>query len=172
MMAEKPNTTKERAFAYRLRILEKEIDNIEHGIARFDEQARATRNWTVLIWTGATTAIVSQLPEFRRFVGVTAFIPLLFWLVDARWTFLLRAFVYRQDKIAEFLNSADLVASFQQQELVNFKILDARAKQHRNEPEFKRRVNYRRAFLSYRELIFFYGSLILISLALEIFFWK
>jgi hypothetical protein len=170
MMTEELKTAKERTFEYQLRMIEKEIDNIQQGIARFDEQTRAIRNWTVLIWAGAVAAIISQLQEFRQFIGVTAVIPLLFWLVDARWTFLLRAFVYRQDKIAEYLNGPDLLASFQREELVNFRVMDPRAKKHRSEPEFKRRVNYRRAFLGYRELIFFYGSLILISIALEIFF--
>ncbi|RJP46135.1 MAG: hypothetical protein C4583_19375 [Anaerolineaceae bacterium] len=171
-MNEKQSKIKEHAFEYQLRMLEKEIDNIEHGIARFDDHTRAIRNWTVLTWTGAVAAIISQVPQYHQYIGITAIIPLLFWLVDARWTFLLRAFVYRQDKIAEFLNGPNLITSFQRQELVNFKVMDARAKQHRNESEFKRRVNYRRAFFGYRELIFFYGSLILVSLALELFFLK
>jgi hypothetical protein len=169
-MAEKKTKEKEQAFAYQLKLLEKEVDNIEHGIARFDDHTRAVRNWTVLTWTGAVAAIVSQVPQYHQYIGITAVIPLLFWLVDARWTFLLRAFVYRQDKIAEFLNGPNLLESFKRQELVNFKVLDSRAKQHRNEAEFKRRVNYLRAFFGYRELFFFYGSLILMSIALEIFF--
>ncbi len=171
-MAGKKTEEKERAFEYQLKMLEKEVDNIERGIARFDDHARATRNWTVLTWTGAIAALISQVPQYHQYIGITAVVPLLFWLVDARWTFLLRTFVYRQDKIAEFLNGPNLVESFKKQELVNFKVMDARAKQHRSEPEFKRRVNYLRAFLGYRELSLFYGSLILISVGLEIFFWK
>jgi hypothetical protein len=171
-MDDEQTKAKEHAFEFQLRMLEKEVDNIENGIARFDEHTRAIRNWTVLTWTGAVAAIISQVPQYHQYIGLTAVIPLLFWLVDARWTFLLRAFVYRQDKIAEFLNGPNLITSFQHQRLVNFKVMDARAKQHRNEAEFKRRVNYRRAFLGYRELIFFYGSLILVSIALELFFLK
>jgi hypothetical protein len=136
-------------------MLEKEVDNIEHGIARFDDHTRAMRNWTVLTWTGAVAAIISQIPQYHQCICITAVMPLLFWLVDARWTFLLRAFVYRQNKIAEFPNAPNLLASFQHQELVNFKVMDARAKQHRHESEFKRRVNYRRAFFGYRALTFF-----------------
>jgi hypothetical protein len=50
-MNENQNTAQERAFEYQLHILEKEVENIESGIVRFDEHTCAIRNWTANIFS-------------------------------------------------------------------------------------------------------------------------
>ena len=143
---------KERAFQFQLEMFSKEIDIIDKSISRYDEHGRATRNWAVVIWSGTVITILSQLIEFRSFVGVTTIVPLLFWLIDTRWSYLLRANVYRLDKISEYLTSPNFYKSFENSELTEFGILDTRAKNHRSEGEFIKKVNYRRIMLQNKEL--------------------
>jgi hypothetical protein len=161
---------KERAFQFQLEMLTKEIDIIDKSISRYDEHGRATRNWAVVIWGGTVVTILSQLTEFRSFVGITTIIPLLFWLIDTRWSYLLRSNMYRMDKISEYLSSEALYKSFKASELIGFWILDPRARKHRGEAEFMKKVNYRRIMLQNKELAYFYGGLMFFSIALGVFF--
>jgi hypothetical protein len=165
------NKKKEQAFQFQLEMLSKEIDIIDKSISRYDEHGRATRNWTVVIWGGIVITILSELIEFRSFVGITAIIPFLFWLIDTRWSYLLRSNVYRLDKISEYLTSTNFFKSFENSELIGFWILDTRAKKHGSEGEFKKKVKYSRIMLQNKELAFFYGGLILFSIVLGIFFY-
>jgi hypothetical protein len=75
------------------------------------------------------------------------------------------------DKISEYLTSPNFYKSFENSELTGFGILDTRAKNHRSEGEFIKKVNYRRIMLQNKELAFFYGGLMLFSIILGIFFY-
>ncbi len=120
------NPTQNR-FEFQIEILKWELELINSGIRQMDEITTSIKNWAIVAWGGSIgIAIANQ--ELRSFLGFTFLIPLLFWLVDARWRKIQRGFIYRMNQISVFLNSEDLQRSFQQQQFVNFVLLDPRAK--------------------------------------------
>lgn len=166
---EKEKGHKEQAFEFQVELLKVEIDLINQTITRFDEHTRATRNWAIVIWTGSIVLALGDA-DLRKYVILTAILPVLFWLIDARWTTLLRRFLYRLDKISEFLNSVGLAESFKQQRLVDFIVLDPRGKQYKGTKEFAKKANILRSALRYGEVSTFYFGLMIISIILGLFF--
>jgi hypothetical protein len=117
----------EALFDFQLEILRWELEYIEGGIRQMDEICTQIKNWAIVAWSGAMgIAIANQ--QLRPYLGFVFLIPLLFWLVDARWRKIQRGFIYRMNQIRTFVNGEDLARSFEQQELVNFTLLDPRAK--------------------------------------------
>jgi hypothetical protein len=163
------DASRKRVFEYQLDILKVEIDVINQTIARFDEHTRATRNWAIVTWAGSI-AISLGNQDLRKYIILTAILPIVFWFVDARWTNLIRAFLYRMNKISEFLNDDRFVRSVEQQRLIDFTLLDPRGKQYKKTLEYKKSVNFLRAALKYAEVSIFYLGLTLISIGLGSFF--
>src|ERR1700730_16809976 len=130
------NDPQARAFAYQLEFLKLEFGSINEIIKRIDEMTQRNKDWAVLIWTGSISLAISQ-PSLRRYVWLTAVLPLLFWFLDAWWRRIQRSCIFRIQKISEFLNGPDLVLSFQQQRLVDFHLLDPRSRRYRETEEFK-----------------------------------
>lgn len=156
------------SFQYQLDMLKTEVEIIDRAIARLDEITQTTKNWSVLIWSGSIAVFLGQ-PDLRPFVIFTAVIPLLFWIIDARWRYFLISFIFRQDKIADFVNSDQLFASFNKRRLVGIKILDPRGSQHRQTEEYKRRVNIWRS-MRYPEVYVMYIGMMLLSVMTGLFF--
>jgi hypothetical protein len=170
-----PQDSQEEAFKFQLEMIKMEIDFISQGLARFDENGRQTKYWAIITWAGSIALALGQglvqgQQDFRRYIIFTAIIPLVFWLVDSRWTSLIRAFVYRLDKISEFLNDPRFIQSFERRQLVGFTLLDPRARQYRKSDEYKKTVTFWRALMAYREVSVFYLGLAGISLAVGAFF--
>lgn len=156
------------SYQYLLQILQLEIGIIDHAIARIDEMTKTHRNWAVMIWAGAIVIALGQ-PDLRKFIIFTAIIPLLFWIVHMRWLYSFLQFVYRENRISEFLNSEDFVISFKRRSLKNFKVLDPTGIQHKEEVEYKKQVNMRRAF-KFKEIRIFYFGIFFISIIVGIYF--
>jgi len=108
-------------------------------------------------------------PDLRQYFIFTAIIPIPFWVLNARWTYFLRGFIFRQDKIAEFLNSDQLTESFIQRKLIGIKVLDPRGVQYRKTEEYKKTVNLWRSF-KYPEHSVLYLGLSLLSLLVGLYF--
>lgn len=156
------------SFQYQLDLLKTEIDIIDNAISRLDGINQAVRNWAIVIWVGAMTVALSD-PDLRQYIAFTAVIPVLFWIFNARWTYFLRGFIFRQDKIAQFLNSDQLVESFEQQKLIGIKVLDPRGAQYRRTEEYQKIVNFWRS-LKYPEVSTLYLGLAFISIAVGLYF--
>jgi len=156
------------SYQYLLQILQLEIGIIDHAIARIDDMTKTHRNWAVIIWAGAIGIALGQ-PDLRKFIIFTAIIPLLFWIVHMRWLHSFLKFVYRENRISEFLNSEDFVKSFKQRSLKNFKVLDPTGIQHTEEVEYKKYVNMRRVF-KFTEIRIFYFGIFSISIIVGIYF--
>ncbi|MCA9926510.1 MAG: hypothetical protein KC421_29275 [Anaerolineales bacterium] len=161
-------TAKEKAFEYRLQTLTFEIQYIERSIARLDEITQTTKYWAILIWTGSISLLIGR-QNLNEYVLFTSVIPLLFWLIDARWRFWLGYFSYRQGKISEFINSEDFEKSFEMKSFAEFNILDPLGKAYRNNTEFQKKRTLRRALKSTEVMPLYFGMFI-ISLAVGIFF--
>ena len=156
------------SFEYQLDLLKAEIDIIDKAIARLDGITQTIKNWTIAIWIGVITLALSE-PDLRQYILFTAVIPLPFWTLNAKWTYFLRGFIFRQDKIAQFLNGEHLVESFRQQKLIGIKVLDPRGAQYRKTEEYRKTVNFWRSF-KYPEQSILYLGLATISVAVGLYF--
>lgn len=159
----------QESFQYQLELLKKEIDIIDNAIARIDGITQTIKHWTIVTWAGLVAVALGQQPDLRKYIIFTAILPILFWALDARWRYYLRGFIFRQDMIARFLNSQDLVKSFEQQKLIGLTLLDPRGAQHRKTDDYKQLVNMWRS-IRYPEVSIFYLSLIFISVGFGMFF--
>jgi len=150
------------SFEYQLDLLKMEIEIIDKAITRLDGITQTTKNYAIVIWVGLITVALAD-HDFRQYTIFTVFIPLLFWVLDARWRYFLRGFIFRQDKIAKFLNSEKLVESFKEKRLVEITVLDPRGAQYRKTDEYKKTVNFWRS-MRYSEVNIVYISLSLVSI--------
>ena len=153
---------------FQLEILKTEIDFTNQAISRIDEITQTTKNWTVVIWGGSIAVALGQ-SDLRIYIIYTAIIPLLFWFIDALWRLYLEGFIFRQDKISEFLNDSRLIESFKQGHLVEFTLLYPRGRQYRKSNEYKKSVNLWRA-INLGEVSIFYVGLIMVSIAAGLYF--
>lgn len=157
------------SFQYLLDILKVEIGIIDHALARIDAMTTSHRNWAVVLWAGAI-GLALQQPVLQKYIIFTTAIPLLFWVIHMRWLYYLNAFVYREKRIAEYLNGDDFQTSFKQRKIVNFYVLDPPGIKHQNEENYKKEVSMRRAFKS-REIRTFYLGMAFLSLIAGVYFW-
>lgn len=157
------------SFKYRLEMLRMEVELIDRIIARFDQYTQTTKNWAIVIWAGSIALSLSSV-DLRKYIILTAILPLLFWFIDAWWRRLQKRSILRQSKIEKFLNSERFVDSFRQKKLIDdFKVLDPIGRQYRGTSEYKSSIKFWR-IIKYREISIFYGGLMLISIALGLFF--
>jgi hypothetical protein len=162
MLTQEISDPRKDSFAYQLDLLKMEIEIIDKAIARLDDITQTTKNFAIIIWVGLITVAFAD-PDFRQYTIFTALVPLLFWVLDARWRYFLRGFIFRQDKIAEFLNSEKLVESFEENRLIGIKVLDPRGAQYRKTDEYKKTVNFWRS-MRYSEVNIVYIGLSLASI--------
>jgi hypothetical protein len=158
----------EQGFEYQLGMLTKELEMIERTIARMDEITQGIKNWAIVTWAGSV-AILLREPSLRKFIILTAVLPILFWYSDAIWRQLQKRSVFRNQKIHEFLNSDKFLESCNQQKLIDFKVMDPVGRQYQKSEEFQKALKLK-WIMRYPEIRFFYGGLILISILLEILF--
>jgi hypothetical protein len=158
----------EQGFEYQLGLITVEMEMIERTIARMDEITQSIKNWAIVTWAGSV-AILLRDPELRKFIGLTIVLPIIFWYSDAIWRRLQKRSIYRQEKISRFLNSEDFTESCRQQKLVNFLVMDPVGMQYRKTKEFQDALKLK-WIMRYKEISYFYGGLIIISILLEVLF--
>lgn len=155
-------------FEYQLSMIKLEMEMIERTIARMDDITQSIKNWSIVTWAGSVAILIRE-PALRKFIILTIVLPIMFWYADAIWRQLQKRSIYRQEKISKFLNSPDLEKSFKTNKFVNFIVMDPVGIQYRRTEEFQNAVKLK-WILKYREIRYFYGGLILISILLEIIF--
>lgn len=149
------------AFDLQLEFLKVELETVNSAIERIDGTTQATKNWAVGIWAGSIALLLDKdLPQYITFSAV---LPVVFWVVDAWWRRIQRSFIFRSQKISEFLNSDQLFESFAQRKLVGFKLLDPRGWQYHESPEYWEFIRVRRT-LWFRSVAVFYLGLMGLSL--------
>jgi hypothetical protein len=98
---------------HRWELLLKELDHIRDSIKNLDDLIYKTKNFGFLLWGGSIALIVEHLKDeqakddvFRPvLLGLTAVIPLLFWVMDYHWRKYLLQTSEREQVISRFLNS-------------------------------------------------------------------
>lgn len=162
------NDPVQESFQYQLDLLKMEIGIIDKAIARLDEINHHHKNWAILTWAGSIAVGLGQA-DLRRYIILTAVLPILFWIITARWASFVRGFIFREDKISQFLNDGRLLESFKQKRLVDFTLLDPRGFQHKMTDEYKQKVNIWRS-LKYPEISILYLGMVFMSIAVGLFF--
>jgi len=161
-LAQNQKKSKKKAFDFQLEILKIEIELTNQAISRIDEITQTTKNWTVVIWSSSMALCLSRI-ELQNFIIFTAIIPFLFWLIDGLWRYYCEAFIFRQDKISDFLNDYRLLKSFEQKQFADFIVLDPRGQHYRKDIDYKKTVNFFKS-LFLGEVWIFYLGLISISI--------
>ncbi len=121
-----------RVFDYQLDLLKEELSHISGAVRQHDEIAKSVKNWAVLTWT-ASVGLALKESRLQPFVGLTAIIPLVFWIVDASFRRIQRSFIIRTQQIADFVNSDEFIAAAKDGTPIKFKLLLIRHRSH----EFK-----------------------------------
>lgn len=146
-------------FAYQLDMLRIEIGLIDNAIARIDGLKQGTKNWAITVWAGSLAVVIAS-QDLRPIAFLTALLPLMFWIIDARWSFYMRAFIYREAKISEFLNSAALSESFKSHQLLGLQILDPSGVQHKQEENYRHKVRMLRSLGYPENSLLFFGMMV------------
>jgi len=71
-------------FNFQLEMIKKEIDLINDGLSRFDENGRQTKYLAIFTWAGSMGIVLGN-QDLQRYSIFVAIIPFIFWLADARW---------------------------------------------------------------------------------------
>jgi len=151
-----------------LEFLKLEVESINTTIGRLDEITKNIKQWTILAWTAAVGGALTDR-ELRPFIGATAAIPLLFWLVDTWHRRIQRKFIWRNIVISRFLNDGRLAKSVEEGRLVGFALLDPKSRLEQT-ADYHNFTSWRRVML-FRSLSILYLGMIIISLALGIASW-
>lgn len=153
---------------YQLQVLTTEIETVNASIRQMDEITKSMKEWTIGLWTASVGGALATR-DLTPYVGITAVIPLLFWIVDTWHRRIQRKFIWRGIEIGRFLNGDGLKNSMTAGEITGFRLFDPQARDTKD-PEFKEFVSWKRVML-FPSIYLLYGGLTLISLALGIGFW-
>lgn len=157
----------QQSFNYQLDCLKIEIDLVDKAISRAETITQNVKNFSVVVWIASITVFLGQ-SELKKFVILTAILPILFLFIDAWWLHEHRGAFLRMNKIKKFLNSEDLTESFKQQKLVNFTILDTLGEQYRGTKQYEAYTSVKR-IIFYKEILLLYLGLATASVIIEIF---
>lgn len=145
---------------YQLEMIKVEIETVNTTIRQMDDITKSVKEWTVGLWAAAVGGALVT-PRLSAFVGVTAVIPLLFWLVDTWHRRVQRKFIWRSMEISDFLNGPRLHESFAEQRLVGFTVMDPKARTT-TKPGYHQFISWRKIML-FRSLSILYIGLAAIS---------
>ncbi len=152
---------------FQLDLLKTEISQIQEIIGRIDTLTQQVKNWTVLTWAGSISLLIGNADKsLRQIIFVSAVIPFLFWIVDGYYRRRQRGFIFRIEKISNYLNSEELANSFKKGIISNFILLDLSAKQS-GKDQRKQFANLRKA-MWFKSIRTFYLGLIITTIILQI----
>jgi hypothetical protein len=154
------------ATKYRLECLKQEISQIDGVIGRLETYSQNARNFAAVLWIGSLT-ILSGQDSLKPFVFATAIIPVLFWIIDARWIHLAKGPITKYQAISEFVNSGQLETAILSGSIEGFQVLDVMGRQHHSDQSYQRRTKMWRV-LTYRTLYLYYGLMISISIMIAL----
>ena len=175
-------------------ILLKELDLIDSTISRLDSQIQNSKNVCIILWTAWIGWFIT-IASMKNLVVVSVIFPVLFWFMDFNWRKALLTATKRQLRISIFFNAVDIKQRLNDAETGNFPLLDPvgwlfkkeayaiieeiinqkSVNSLSNNLNEKKRVFILKKNISswdvinYKESIWFFLSLIIISLTLGIF---
>lgn len=108
-------------------ILKKELDLIDTAIRQIDDITKGIKNWAIVTWSASVGVSLSS-NELKAYVWLTAFLPVLFWILDASYRRIQRTFIGRNRKIRDFINSDEFKNAANLNEPFDFLLLEMRYK--------------------------------------------
>lgn len=108
-------------------ILKKELDLIDAAIRQIDDITKSIKNWAIVAWSASVGVSLSS-NELKAYVWLTAFLPVLFWILDASYRRVQRTFIGRNRKIRDFINSGEFKNAANLNEPFDFPLLEMRFK--------------------------------------------
>lgn len=149
-------------YQYRLDLLKWELDSIQSSIRKMDDLGNNTKKWSIVTWIGAIAVLLRE-PDLHKYIHLTIMPPLLFMLVDAHWRKLQRRFVYRMNKISQFINSSDFDKACASNDLSGFNLLDPFSRLDKTQVDLQKYISIKR-ILRYPTISLLYIGQALISL--------
>jgi len=143
------------AFDYQLEMLKAEVEVLNATIRQFDEISKNLKEWAITIWAASVGGALAT-PMLTKYVWATAFIPILFWMVDTYQHVGQRRFIWRSLLIMDFLNDDRLIKSFERRRLVEFSVMDTGARRERGKA-MQDFVSWPRVFLFRTQSILYIG---------------
>ena len=154
-------------FDFQLDILKTEISHLRTIIEGLDKITQQIKNWTIVIWAGSVSLIISSSNiELRKYILFIVAIPFLFWIIDAHFRRRQRQFLYRNKKISEFINSENFEVSFEQKKLKDFILLDPLGTQY-DKKDVEKYANTKKS-MWFQTMRTFYLGLILVTVFMQI----
>ena len=154
-------------FKYQFEILKMEITSIQDAIARIDTITHQIKNWATIIWAGSISLIISSPNSpFVNFFWLTAIIPIIFWFTEGHFRRRQRVFIFRSQKISEFLNSSEFINSCKENRIIGFTIYDPTGYQYFHSKELNHFASIKTMWYS-KSMRYFYLSLIAVSYLLQ-----
>ena len=154
----------EKLLDFQLDLLKWELDSLSHTIRQIDSMSNNVKNWAVICW-GCAIGLTFYKTEFHSYLWITTFLPIIFWLVDARWRKIQSKAIYRAQKISDYLNSGNLKTSFEMGSLQNFVLYDPMANKCRQR-DFQEFTSLRR-ILGFGSVSWLYVGLSTFSLLVQ-----
>jgi hypothetical protein len=150
-----------------LEFLKLEVQTVTSSIRQMDELSKSIKQWAITLWTGAVGgALVNS--KLTPYIAFTAIIPLLFWFVEGQYRRIQQMFIWRTDRIRDFLNDSDgLESCFKDGQVAKFKVFDPAGRTDEKEEKYQDFVHWTRP-LGFISIAFLYICLILISVSIGI----
>ena len=155
----------EKLLEFQLDLLKWELESVSNTIRQIDSMSNSVKNWAVIAW-GCALGLAFYQPSFHPYIWVTCFLPMIFWLVDARWRKVQSKAIYRAQKISDYLNSGNLKTSFEVGSLQNFVLYDPMAAKCRQR-DFQAFTSLRR-ILGFGSVSWLYAGLSAFSLLIHV----
>ncbi|MDJ0617777.1 MAG: hypothetical protein QNJ63_13725 [Calothrix sp. MO_192.B10] len=118
-----------QVFDYQIDLLKEELKHVDGAIRQHDEITKSIKNWAILTWTGSI-GFALQNKNLLPFIGLTAIIPVVFWVVDGSFRRIQRSFITRTQEISNFVNSDEFITAAQNGTPFKFDLLVMRHRSH------------------------------------------
>ncbi|MEO0968041.1 MAG: hypothetical protein AAFX80_06770 [Cyanobacteria bacterium J06639_18] len=92
--------------------MKKELEHVDGAIRQHDDITKSIKNWAILTWT-ASIGFALKDKNLLPFIGLTAIIPVVFWVVDGSFRRIQRSFISRTQQISSFVNSDEFITAAQ-----------------------------------------------------------
>ena len=151
---------------HQVKLLELEIQTINSSIRQMDEIAKNIKQWTVTLWTASVGATLAA-PNLAPYTAAAAIVPLLFLFVEVSYRRIQRRFIWRSERIGEFINDGRFASGVSRGDLgASFRLWDPSGV-YTADPSYRRFIGVR-TVMRFQSIRFFYGGLALLSLTVGI----
>ena len=97
---------------HQMRLLELEIQTINSSIRQMDDIVKSIKQWTITVWTAAV-GITLASPVLTDFTVAVSIIPLVFLFVEVSYRRIQRRFIWRSERIGDFINDGGLASAIE-----------------------------------------------------------